>query len=88
MLWAHAWVWFAAALGLGILEVLLPGFILLGFALGAAVVGVVLAVGFSPSLSVSLLIFAVASLVAWLGLRHFFRLRTGQVKTFDHDING
>ena len=32
------WVWMAAALVLAIVEVLLPGFMLLGFAIGAAVV--------------------------------------------------
>ena len=82
------WVWLAAALVLGILEMLVPGFIFLGFAIGAAVVGLAL---LGPlgllSLPAILLVFAVVSLIAWLGLRKYFALPKGQVKTFDHDIN-
>ena len=78
----------AGALALGILEVALPGFIFLGFAIGAAITGVVLLIpGLTPSLPVLLLIFAVLSLVAWLVLRRMFALPHGQVKTFKHDIN-
>lgn len=82
------WVWLAAALVLGIVEMLIPGFIFLGFAIGAAVVGIAL-LGPLGLLSVPaiLLIFAVVSLIAWLALRKYFALPKGQVKTFDHDIN-
>jgi membrane protein implicated in regulation of membrane protease activity len=82
------WVWLAAALVLAILEVLAPGFIFLGFAIGAAVVGVAL-LGPLQLLSVPmiLLVFAALSLVAWLVLRRLFALPKGQVKTFNHDIN-
>ncbi|WP_412554263.1 NfeD family protein [Shimia sp. MIT1388] len=82
------WVWLAAALVLAILEVLAPGFIFLGFAIGAAVVGLAL-LGPIQLLSVPmiLLAFAALSLVAWLVLRKVFALPKGQVKTFNHDIN-
>jgi membrane protein implicated in regulation of membrane protease activity len=82
------WVWLAAALVLAILEVLAPGFIFLGFAIGAAVVGVAL-LGPLQLLSVPmiLLVFAALSLSAWLALRRVFALPKGQVKTFNHDIN-
>ncbi|WP_294225042.1 hypothetical protein [uncultured Shimia sp.] len=82
------WVWLAAALVLAILEVLAPGFIFLGFAIGAAVVGVAL-LGPLQLLSVPmiLLVFAALSLIAWLVLRRVFALPKGQVKTFNHDIN-
>ena len=82
------WVWLAAALVLAILEVLAPEFILLGFAIGAAVVGLAL-LGPTQLLSVPmiLLAFAALSLVAWLVLRKLFALPKGQVKTFNHDIN-
>ena len=82
------WVWLAAALVLGILEVLVPGFVFLGFAIAAAILGLMLlgpVAYLSPAMLI--LIFAGLSLVAWLLLRHFFALPTGQVKTFDHDIN-
>ena len=86
--WLTWWIWLAAALALGILELVLPGFIFLGFAIGAAVTGLLLIIpAVSPSLPVLLLIFAVLSLIAWLGLRRVFALPQGQVKTFNHDIN-
>lgn len=86
--WLTWWVWMAAALALAILELVLPGFIFLGFAIGAAVAAILLLVpGMAPSLPVLLLIFAVLSLISWLLLRRWFSLSHGQVKTFDHDIN-
>ncbi|WP_299350219.1 hypothetical protein [uncultured Shimia sp.] len=82
------WVWLASALVLAILEVLVPGFVFLGFAIGAALVGLLL-LGPAALLSVPmlLLIFAALSLVSWLLLKRFFALPKGQVKTFNHDIN-
>lgn len=82
------WVWLAAALVLAILEVLAPGFVFLGFAIGAAVMGLML-LGPAQLLSIPmiLLVFAALSLIAWLILRRVFALPTGQVKTFNHDIN-
>lgn len=82
------WAWLAAALVLAILEVLVPGFVFLGFAIGAAIMGLLLLMPISlgtPALI--MLIFAALSLVAWLLLKRVFALPTGQVKTFDHDIN-
>jgi membrane protein implicated in regulation of membrane protease activity len=82
------WVWLAGALVLGILEMLAPGFVFLGFAIGAALVGLAL-LGPLSLLSPAplLLIFALLSLAAWLLLRKFFSLPKGNRKTFDHDIN-
>jgi membrane protein implicated in regulation of membrane protease activity len=87
--WALWWVWCAAALVLGILEVLAPGFVFLGFAIGALGVGVLLlAMGSGTfGLPVLVFIFAALSLIAWLVLRRAFALPRGQVKTFDTDIN-
>ena len=87
-LWAEWWVWLLAGVIFAILEVLIPGFILLGFAIGAAVVGVLLWVGvLGASLAVLLLVFAVASVVAWAVLRRVVGVRQGQVKLWDRDIN-
>ena len=44
-MWAAWWIWGAAAVVLAIGEVLLPSFVLLGFALGAAVVAALLLFG-------------------------------------------
>ncbi|UWQ44332.1 NfeD family protein [Leisingera aquaemixtae] len=86
--WTLWWVWAAAALVLGILEVLAPGFVFLGFAIGGAAVALLLLVsGGSWGLPLLLLIFAGLSLAAWLLLKRLFALPKGQVKTFDHDIN-
>ncbi|MBO9452804.1 hypothetical protein J7426_21230 [Tropicibacter sp. R16_0] len=88
-LWSVWWVWMAAALLLAIIEVLAPGFIFLGFAIGAAVTGLLLLIlPITWTLPVLALIFAALSLAAWLILRRSFALRTGQVKHFEDDING
>lgn len=87
MIWEIWWIWVAAGLGLAILEVLVPGFVFLGFAVGAMVVGVLIAVGLAFALAWSLLVFAVISVVAWVILRRVFGIRQGQRKTFDRDIN-
>jgi len=94
MIWTVWWVWLSAALVLAILEVLAPGFILIGFAVGAAVVGIFLVIGgpFSAllmdSLPATLLLFAVSSLVAWYVLRRVVGVRKSQVKSWDDkDVN-
>ena len=82
------WAWIVFGFALGVLEVLVPGFIFLGFAIGAVVTGVIVGVGLAPaSVPMLFLIFAVASLVAWLILRRAVGVRKGQVKVWDHDIN-
>ncbi len=82
------WVWIVLGFALGVLEVLVPGFIFLGFAIGAVLTGVLVGLGLAPaSLAVLLLVFAVASLVAWLVLRQSVGVREGQVKVWDKDIN-
>ncbi len=89
MWWSEYWVWLSGALVLAILEVILPGNVLLGFAVGATVVGGVLFVGLlGGSLPILLVAFAVISLLAWLGLRKVLGVRQGQVRNIDHDING
>lgn len=86
-MWALWWVWLAAAVVLAILEVLVAGFVFLGFAVGAAVIGLLLALGIALSFPWHFLLFALVSLLAWVAMRKVFGLRRGQVKTFDHDIN-
>lgn len=89
MLWAQWWAWVAGGFVLGVLEVLAPGFIFLGFAIGAVLVGVLLGLGAlsGASLPPLLAVFALASLVAWVGLRRTMGVRKGQVKLWDRDIN-
>lgn len=87
-LWTLWWAWLALALLLGIAELLAPGFVFLGFAIGALAVSMLLLnTGLSVGLPLLLLIFAFLSLCAWLALRRWFSLPKGQVRHFDHDIN-
>jgi inner membrane protein len=82
------WVWVVAGFALGALEVLLPGYIFLGFAIGAVITGVLVGTGIlGGSLPVLLLVFALASLVAWLVTRRLLGSQAGQVKIWDKDIN-
>jgi len=89
MLHAERWVWMSAALLLATAEVIIPGWIFLGFAIGAMVMGALLLIGLSGlSLPITLVVFAVLSLLAYIGLRWVFGLKTGQVTLFHRDING
>jgi membrane protein implicated in regulation of membrane protease activity len=87
-LWQEWWVWIVIGVTLAVAEVILPGFILLGFAIGAALVGLLLLIGvLGGNFYVLLLIFAFASLVSWIMLRRMVGIRKGQVKIWDRDIN-
>ncbi len=82
------WVWIVAGFALGVLEVLVPGFIFLGFAIGATLTGVLVGVGIlGGGLPLLLLIAALLSLAAWLVLRATVGAHKGQVKLWDKDIN-
>ncbi len=88
MLWQEWWVWALAGLVLAMLEVVLPGFILLGFAIGAGVTGLSIWLGIlGGSLPVLLLVTAVVALVAWWVLRSALGVRKGQTKIWNKDIN-
>jgi inner membrane protein len=81
------WVWVSIALILGLIEILLPGNIFLGFALGAlAMVPVVLLL---PGASTSLLVavFAGLSLLCWVILRVVFRRQSSGARIVTRDIN-
>jgi membrane protein implicated in regulation of membrane protease activity len=87
------WIWVAAGMVLAILEVALPGYLFVGFALGAIGTGLVLWSGLWPSawlaadLTHALAFAAGLSVVIWLLLRLTLGIRKGQSKTFDRDIN-
>jgi membrane protein implicated in regulation of membrane protease activity len=87
-MWAIWWVWIVAGFALGVLEVIVPGYIFLGFAIGAVVVGAGLGLSvLGGSLPVLLVAFAIVSLLAWVLLRRTLGVRAGQVKLWDRDIN-
>lgn len=88
MLWQEWWVWIVGGIVLGVLEIIAPAFVLLGFSIGALVTGALIAFGLlGGSLQVLILVFAVISLVAWIVMRKVFGLKRGQVKIWDEDIN-
>lgn len=89
-MWTSWVLWMIAAVALAILEVFAPSFIFLGFAIGAAVMGLILLVGgsvLSLSLPMTFLVFAVVSLLSWIALRQLLGVRKGQVKVWEKDIN-
>lgn len=82
------WVWLAAALALGILEVLAPGFIFLGFALAAVVMALLhLIFGLAISLPAKFALFACLSLAGWYVMRLMFKSPGGSVKIIEKDVN-
>ncbi|KEO61141.1 NfeD family protein [Thioclava indica] len=86
--WQQGWVWVVAGVVLGVLEMLIPGFVFLGFAIGAVIVGALIWIGvLGHALPLTLLIFAVVSVVTWLVLRRVLGVRHGQTKHWDRDIN-
>jgi inner membrane protein len=81
------WAWVILGFALGVLEILVPGFIFLGFAIGAVVTGALVGLGLPAGVPALILIFAVVSVAAWLALRRVVGVREGQVKVWDRDIN-
>jgi membrane protein implicated in regulation of membrane protease activity len=87
------WAWISAGVLMGIVEVFIPGFFFLGFSVGAVLTGLVLLAGgpfaawLGASLPLTLLFFAVLSLIAWIVLRRVVGVRKGQLKVWDRDIN-
>ena len=84
--WTLWWVWGAAALTLGVAEVIVPGYIFLGFAIGAVVMAFIAFVAVL-SLPLTLAVYAVLSLVGFLVLRKFFKMPNSQITIWDRDIN-
>lgn len=88
MLWQQPWVWVAGGVVLAALEMLAPGFYLLGLAAGALLVGMLVWLGvMGTSLPVMVLVMAVTAVPVWLIARRVVGVRAGQVKHWDRDIN-
>ena len=81
------WVWICIALGLGVVELLAPGFIFLGFSIGALIMAGLVAL-FSISNTPALLaIFAFLSLLGWVALKAAFRKQSSGARIVTRDIN-
>ena len=86
--WTVWWVWVVFGVALAVLEVLVPGFVFLGFAISAVMVGVLVAIGLiGGNVPVLVLIFAVLALAAFVVLRRVVGVTKEQVKVWDKDIN-
>lgn len=87
-MWNVWWVWIVAGFSLGVIEVLVPGFVFLGFAIGAVITGLAMWLGIiGGSLPVTLAIFAVLSLISWIVLRRIVGVAENQTKLWQKDIN-
>lgn len=81
------WVWLCAALALGVVELVLPGSIFLGFALGALAMALVVALWAPGNVALLLALFAVLSLIAWVVLRVLFKRQSSGARIVTRDIN-
>ncbi len=81
------WVWICAALVLGVIELLVPGSIFLGFALGAMAMAVVVFVLPISNIPALLALFALLSLIAWILLKLVFRRQSSGMRIVKRDIN-
>ncbi|MFN3955539.1 MAG: NfeD family protein [Pararhodobacter sp.] len=87
------WVWVAFGLAVATLEVVVPGYVFVGFAIGAVLTGAAIGLGLPGGAWMAaaplnaVVVFAVLSVVAWLSLRYGLGLRKGQVKHIRRDIN-
>ena len=87
-MWSVWWIWIVGGVALGAAEMIIPGYIFLGFAAGAVATGLLLALGIGgQSLPVTLLVFALLSVLAWVAMRALLGVRRGQVRHIDRDIN-
>lgn len=87
------WAWIAAGVVIAILEVLMPGYIFVGIALGFIGTGLVLWSGVWPAPWVAagfengLFVAAIIALAAWMILRKTIGVRKGQSQIITRDIN-
>jgi inner membrane protein len=81
------WFWIAAGIAIGVLELLVPAQVFLGFALGAIGTGILVGLGVLTGLPVTLAVFGALSLLAWAGLRALMGRRPRDVKVITRDIN-
>lgn len=91
--WRQWWAWGIFAALFGILELLAPGYIFLGFAVGAGTMAALFLVGepitgwMPEAFSALLVMFAVLSILAWVAMRRAMGVRNGQTRIYRHDIN-
>ncbi len=85
--WLLWWVWVALAILLGMLEILLPVFVFLGFAAGALGTAALVALGLGTGVGGTLVSFAVLSLGAYAAMRLWPGLPRSRARIVERDIN-
>ena len=87
-MWTQWWIWIAAGLVMGGLEMLLPGYVLLGFSIGAIVTGGLVWTGIlGGSLPWTLVVCASLSLASWVMLRTLLHPMASRSRHIRRDIN-
>ncbi|MEM9794927.1 MAG: hypothetical protein AAF919_00455 [Pseudomonadota bacterium] len=95
-MWSIWWIWMLGAVALAVLELLAPGYLFLGFAIGVGLVGLGLMTGILGALTnmagaygfaALLLLAAALSLGAWMALRAVFGAPGQAPQTFERDVN-
>ena len=88
LIWNQWWAWICFGLLLGVLEILLPAYVFLGFSGGAVATGLLKWAGVATgSLPWTLVVFAVISGVISVGLRATLGTPTRKPKIWRTDIN-
>ena len=88
VLWNQWWAWITLGLILGILEMLIPLYVFLGFAGGAVLTGLLKWAGlFDQSLPWTLVVFALLSVACAIALRLTLGAPTRQAKVWKSDVN-
>lgn len=87
MWWQMPWVWVVIGVVMALAEMVLPGFYLLGFAIGAVLTGALVWAGALTGLPAMLFTLAVLAVLAWFALRRWAGVLRGQKKIWHRDIN-
>ncbi len=85
--WLLWWVWVAISVAVGILEIIVPVNVFLGFSGGALVTAMAVALGVDLGLGGTLLLFAVVSGLCVLILRLSLGSHRGSARVVERDIN-
>ena len=84
----NGWLWIVAALLLALAELLLPGYLFLGTAVGVGLMGLALLAGlWAGPFAWALVVTALASAAVMLVLRATLGARRGEVRIWHRDIN-
>ena len=86
--WANGWLWIIAALVIALIELILPGYVFMGIAGAALVMGLLLLSGvWAGGLSGALVVTALLSGVIWFALSRLRGVDRSATRIWRDDIN-